>query len=74
MMISCDCLRFIIMFKHVTGIPRRTFLLILTLVVACEAYEQIDSSDKLMNYHEQHSQYPIIHVYHNHHFSQSRQF
>jgi hypothetical protein len=62
------------MFRHVTRTPRGTFLLLLTLVAACVAYEQMDNSDQLMNYHEQHSQYPIIHVYHNRHFSQSRQF
>lgn len=27
-----------------------------------------------MAYHEDNSQYVIIHVYHNHHFSKSRQF
>jgi hypothetical protein len=49
-------------------------VLALALLCAAIGFEKIDDYDKLMHYHEDNSQFPIVHVYHNRHFSQSRQF
>ena len=48
--------------------------LVLTLLSAGVAYERIDGYDELMRYHEENSQFPIVHVYHNRHFSHSPHF
>jgi hypothetical protein len=56
------------------GFSLKAILLLGALLCLCASYEQINGHDELMNFHEQNSQYPILHVYHNHHFSQSRQF
>ena len=50
-------------------------LLVLLLCVwpGC-SYDQFDKYAEIMHYYEEQSQYPIVHVYYNRHFRNSRQF
>lgn len=47
------------------------FLLCLSLI---NAYDQSDNYDEIMQYYEDNSYFPIVHVYYNRHFKNSRQF
>ena len=38
------------------------------------SYDQHDEYKYIMHYYESNSEYPIVHVYYNHHFAKSRQF
>lgn len=52
----------------------RSALALLVVVTLVTAYDKIDGYNELMNYYEENSQFPILHIYHNRHFSKSRQF
>jgi hypothetical protein len=52
----------------------RTIFVFLLALALVSAYEKIDGYNELMAFHEENSQYVIVHIYHNRHFSKSRQF
>lgn len=51
----------------------KAIILLLAVGLAC-CYERLDNENEILNYYEENSQYPIFHMYHNKHFSRSRQF
>ena len=50
------------------------FLLSLSLILLALSYDQHNDYNYIMNYYEENSQFPIVHVHYNSHFSRSRQF
>jgi ABC-type microcin C transport system permease subunit YejE len=52
----------------------RTIILTLFIISLVVAYDQINDYKEIMAYYEDYSYMPIIHVYHNRHFSKSKQF
>jgi hypothetical protein len=53
---------------------RAQVTVVLLLFCVGLAYERIDGYDELLHYHEQNSEFPIVHVYHNRHFTNSPQY
>jgi hypothetical protein len=51
--------------------PLILFLFCLTLI---NTYDQSDNYDEIMHYYEENSYLPIVHIYYNRHFKNSRQF
>jgi len=60
--------------RHVMSSFLRLVLSLLVVVIIVSAYDKIDGYNELMHYYEENSQFPILHIYHNRHFSKSRQF
>lgn len=56
------------------SITRISIITVLLLASTALGYDQVDDYDHIMHYYEEYSQFPIVHVYYNRHFSSAPQF